>query len=115
MPPIPERASPREWTGLAVLALPTLLVSMDMTILYLALPSLSAELHPSGAQLLWISDVYAFVLAAVLIPMGALGDWIGRRKLLLLGSVGFCASSIVAGLASSAEQLILARALLGLF
>ncbi len=113
MPPILERATPREWIGLAVLALPTLLVSMDMTILYLALPSLSMELHPSGAQVLWISDVYAFVLAAVLIPMGALGDRIGRRKLLLWGAVGFCASSIFAGLASSAEQLILARALLG--
>lgn len=113
MPPTPERATPREWTGLAVLALPTLLVSMDMTILYLALPSLSMELRPSGVQLLWISDVYAFVLAAVLIPMGALGDRIGRRKLLLLGAVGFSASSVFAGLASSAGQLILARALLG--
>lgn len=114
MLPTSERASRREWMGLAVLALPTLLVSMDMTILYLALPSLSAQLHPSGAQLLWISDVYAFILAAVLIPMGALGDRFGRRKLLLLGSVGFCAASILAGLASSANQLIMARALLGI-
>lgn len=113
MPPIPQRASPREWMGLAVLALPTLLVAMDMTILYLAMPTIAAQLHPSGAQLLWIADVYAFVLAAVLIPMGALGDRLGRRKLLLLGSAAFCAFSVQAGLADSAGQLILARALLG--
>ena len=70
-------AGRREWLGFAVLALPTLLVSMDMTILYLATPSLSAALQPSGAELLWISDIYGFLIAGALIPMGAIGDRIG--------------------------------------
>lgn len=107
-------ATLREWTGLAILALPTLVVSMDMTVLYLALPSISAQLHPTGSQLLWMSDIYAFVLAGVLIPLGALGDRIGRRKLLLAGAVAFAGASALAGCSQTAEQLIAARALLGL-
>jgi MFS family permease len=57
--------------------------------LYLALPSLTADLKPSGAQLLWISDVYGFMLAGFLITMGTLGDRIGRRRLLLIGAAVF--------------------------
>jgi DHA2 family multidrug resistance protein-like MFS transporter len=106
-------AGRREWLGLAVLALPTLLVSMDMTILYLATPSLSAALQPSGAQLLWISDIYGFMIAGALIPMGALGDRIGRRRLLLIGSVFFGLASILAAFSTSAGMLIAARAILG--
>ncbi|NJM83505.1 MAG: MFS transporter [Tabrizicola sp.] len=100
--------------GLAVLALPTMLVAMDMTILYLATPSLSAELRPTGAQLLWISDIYAFVIAGALIPLGVLGDGIGRRKILLVGAGFFGLASIFAAFAPTAEMLIVARALLGL-
>lgn len=106
-------ATRREWMGLAILALPTLLVSMDMTILNLALPGISAELKPTGSQLLWISDIYSFVLAGILVPMGALGDRIGRRKLLLWGALAFAAASALAALAATAEQLVSARALLG--
>jgi DHA2 family multidrug resistance protein-like MFS transporter len=108
-----RHATLREWMGLAVLALPTLLVSMDMTILYLALPSISAELHPTGVQLLWMSDIYSFVLAGVLIPLGAWGDRVGRRKLLLIGAAAFGTASVLAGWSQTAEQLIAARALLG--
>jgi MFS transporter, DHA2 family, multidrug resistance protein len=82
-------AGRREWIALAVIALPCLLYSMDLSVLYLALPSLTADLKPSGAQLLWISDVYGFMLAGFLITMGTLGDRIGRRRLLLIGAAVF--------------------------
>jgi DHA2 family multidrug resistance protein-like MFS transporter len=80
-----NRATRREWIGLAVLALPTTLLSLDMSVLYLALPFLSADLHPSSTQQLWIMDVYGFMIAGLLITMGTLGDRIGRRRLLMIG------------------------------
>ncbi|MTH61280.1 MFS transporter [Paracoccus litorisediminis] len=107
-------AGRKEWFGLAVLALPTLLVSMDMTILHLATPSLSTALQPSGPELLWMADIYGFLMAGALIPMGALGDRIGRRRLLLVGSVFFGLASILAAFSVSATMLILSRAILGI-
>jgi DHA2 family multidrug resistance protein-like MFS transporter len=107
------RAGRREWIGLAVLVLPTLLISMDLTVLHLALPSLSADLQPTSAQLLWIVDIYGFMIAGSLITMGTLGDRIGRRKLLLIGAAAFGLTSILAAFANSAESLIACRALLG--
>jgi MFS transporter, DHA2 family, multidrug resistance protein len=109
----PPRAGRREWIGLAVLALACVLYAMDLTVLHLAVPSLSAELQPSSAQLLWITDIYGFMVAGFLVTMGTLGDRIGRRRLLLLGGAAFGVVSILAALAASAEQLIAARALLG--
>jgi len=108
------RAGRREWIGLAVLALACLLYSMDLTVLNLALPAISTDLEPSSAQLLWIVDVYGFVLAGSLITMGTLGDRIGRRRLLLIGAVAFAAASVLAAMSTSAEMLIASRALLGL-
>jgi DHA2 family multidrug resistance protein-like MFS transporter len=102
------------WAGLAVLALPTLLVSMDLTVLHLAVPHISADLRPSSAQMLWIVDIYGFVVAGCLITMGTLGDRIGRRRLLLGGAAAFSAASVLAAYAVSAEMLIATRALLGL-
>jgi DHA2 family multidrug resistance protein-like MFS transporter len=64
------RAGRREWIGLAVVALPCLLYSMDLTVLNLAVPSLSAELAPTSAQLLWIVDIYGFLVAGSLIIAG---------------------------------------------
>ncbi|MGH8879485.1 MAG: MFS transporter [Stackebrandtia sp.] len=110
----PPRATGREWIGLAVLALPTLLLSLDMSVLYLALPQLTADLRPSSTQTLWILDIYGFMLAGFLVTMGTLGDRIGRRKLLLMGAVAFSVASVIAAYASSPEMLIAARALLGL-
>jgi MFS transporter, DHA2 family, multidrug resistance protein len=107
------RAGRREWVGLAVLALACLLYSMDLSVLYLAVPSLSADLQPSSAQLLWITDIYGFLLAGSLITMGTLGDRIGRRRLLLTGAATFGAASVLAAYATSAGMLIAARALLG--
>jgi MFS transporter, DHA2 family, multidrug resistance protein len=108
-----SRATRREWIGLAVLALPCVVYAMDLTVLNLAVPSLSADLHPSSTQLLWIVDVYGFTLAGALITMGSLGDRIGRRRLLLIGAVVFGLMSVVAAYATSAPMLIIARALLG--
>ena len=85
----PLRAGRREWIGLAVIALPCLLYSMDLTVLHLAVPKLSADLQPSSAQLLWIIDIYGFLVAGSLITMGTLGDRIGRRRLLLIGAACF--------------------------
>jgi MFS transporter, DHA2 family, multidrug resistance protein len=106
-------AGPREWTGLSVLALPCVLYSMDLTVLNLAVPHLTADLKPSASQLLWIVDIYGFLVAGSLITMGTLGDRIGRRRLLLIGAVAFGAASILAAFSSSAAMLIVARALLG--
>src|SRR3982074_3449209 len=108
------RATRREWIGLAVIALPCLLYSMDLTVLNLAVPSLSADLKPTSAQLLWIVDIYGFMVAGSLITMGTLGDRIGRRKLLLIGAAAFGIGSVLAAFSTSAEMLIATRALLGL-
>src|SRR5215207_1711979 len=111
---VTARAGRREWAGLAVLALPCLLYAMDLTVLNLAVPHLSADLEPSSAQLLWIVDIYGFMVAGSLITMGTLGDRIGRRRLLLAGAAAFGAASRLAAWSSSAEMLIGARALLGI-
>jgi MFS transporter, DHA2 family, multidrug resistance protein len=110
----PPRATRREWIGLAVIALPSLLYAMDLTVLTLAVPALSADLRPSSTELLWIVDIYGFLVAGFLITMGTLGDRIGRRRLLLIGAAAFGAASVVAAFSSSPEMLIASRALLGI-
>lgn len=99
---------------MAVLVLPALLASMDLSVLFMASPWISADLAPTASQHLWIMDIYGFMMAGLLITMGSLGDRIGRRKLLLIGAVAFGAASVLAAFASSAEMLIAARVLLGL-
>lgn len=106
-------AGAREWVGLAVLALACVIYAMDLTVLHLAVPSLSAALQPTSAQLLWIVDIYGFLVAGSLITMGTLGDRVGRRRLLLIGAAAFGAVSILAAFSTSAEMLILSRALMG--
>jgi MFS transporter, DHA2 family, multidrug resistance protein len=110
----PPKATAREWIGLSVLALACLLYVMDLTVLHLAVPALSADLQPTSTQLLWIIDIYGFLVAGSLITMGTLGDRIGRRKLLMIGAAAFGAVSILAAFSVSAEMLIVARALLGI-
>ena len=114
MTAVAPKAGRREWIGLAVIALPCLLYSMDLTVLNLAIPSLSADLAPTSAQLLWIVDIYGFLVAGSLITMGTLGDRIGRRRLLLIGAAAFGIASVLAAFSTSAEMLIATRALLGL-
>lgn len=111
---IVPKASRRQWYGLAVVALPCVLYAMDLTVLNIALPAVSAALNPSAAQLLWIVDIYGFVVAGMLITMGALGDRVGRRRLLLIGAAAFAVASIFAAFSRTANMLILSRALLGL-
>ena len=106
-------AGRREWLGLMVLVLPTLLVAMDMTSLFLALPQLSADLGASSTEQLWITDSYGFVVAGFVITMGTVGDRIGRRRLLLAGGGAFAVLSVVAAFSTSPEMLIVARGALG--
>ncbi|MGO3327762.1 MFS transporter [Gordonia sp. (in: high G+C Gram-positive bacteria)] len=103
----------RTWFGLAVLILPVLLVSMDVSVLYLAMPRLTHDIHPSGTESLWILDIYGFLLAGLLITMGNLGDRIGRRLLLLGGAATFGAGSVMAAFSVDPTMLIAARALMG--
>jgi DHA2 family multidrug resistance protein-like MFS transporter len=110
----PPQAGRREWIGLGVLALACLLYVMDLTVLHLAVPSISEDLHPSSAQLLWIIDIYGFMVAGFLVTMGTLGDRIGRRKLLLVGAAAFGVLSLLAAFSTSPEMLIASRALLGI-
>ncbi|WP_413101542.1 MFS transporter [Streptomyces sp. Inha503] len=104
---------PSRWLALAVLILAVLLVAVDATVLGLATPYLSEDLEPTGNQLLWIGDVYSFVIAGLLVSMGSLGDRIGRKKLLLVGATAFGALSLLAAYATSPEMMIATRALLG--
>jgi len=105
MPIEPPKAGRRGWIGLAVLALPCMLYSMELTVLNLAVPSLSAHLAPTSAQLLWTADIYGFFVAGSLITMGTLGDRIGRRRLLLIGAAAFGIASVIAAFSVTAEML----------
>ena len=92
----------RRWRALIVLTLPVLIISMDATTLGFAIPQLSEALQPTSSQLLWIIDIYSFVLAGLLITMGALGDRIGRRRLLIAGAIAFSAASLLAAFSTDA-------------
>ena len=111
-PPAPSPApgdafSPRRrWAALSVLVAAVLLLAIDGTVLYLAIPSLTEDLRPSAEQVLWIGDIYSLALAGLLVVMGALADRIGRKRLLLIGSVAFGAASVLAAFSTSAEMLI---------
>lgn len=108
------RAGRKEWVGLAVLALPTLLLSLDMSVLNLALPALSTDLGASAAEQLWIVDIYGFMIAGFLLTMGTLGDRVGRRRLLLIGAFVFGVVSAVAAFSATPLMLVLSRAALGI-
>ncbi|WP_044364980.1 MFS transporter [Streptomyces natalensis] len=110
---VDDQPRPGRWLALAVLVLAVLLVGVDATVLGLATPFLSEDLKPSGTQLLWIGDIYSFVIAGLLVSMGSLGDRIGRKKLLLIGSVAFGGLSVVCAYSTTPEMMIAARALLG--
>jgi MFS transporter, DHA2 family, multidrug resistance protein len=107
------RAGTREWLGLAVLLLPTTLLFLAMTVLFLATPYIAADLRPTSDQLLWVNDVYGFMMAGLLVAMGTVGDRIGRRRVLVFGAITFGVASVLAAFAPNAELLIGARALMG--
>lgn len=110
----PKKATKKQWLGLGVLGLTSLVVAIDLFVMLLALPKISVALHASVTQLLWITDMYGFLLAGFLITMGTLGDRIGRRKVLLIGSAAFAAASLLVAFSQNAPMLILSRALLGI-
>ncbi|MGP3974148.1 MFS transporter [Streptomyces sp. 8N114] len=112
--PADLRAGPREWLGLFVLTLPTILLALDATVLNLAVPHISADLKPTSTELLWTVDIYGFMIAGFLVTMGTLGDRIGRRRLLMIGALGFGLASVLAAKSTSPETLIAARSLLGI-
>jgi len=107
-------AGRREWLGLAVLALPTLLLALDLSVLYLALPTIARDLDASAVEQLWLTDVYGFMVAGFLVTMGTLGDRIGRRRLLLIGAAAFAVASVCAAFAPNPALLVVCRAALGL-
>jgi DHA2 family multidrug resistance protein-like MFS transporter len=110
----PRRAGRREWLGLGVLALACVVYVMDLTVLHLAVPAISRSLHPTSVELLWIIDVYGFMVAGFLITMGTLGDRIGRRRLLFIGAGAFGVVSLLAAFSTTPAMLIASRALLGI-
>ncbi len=107
------RAGPREWFGLLVLLFPVTLMTADLGVLWLATPYVTADLQPTSSQLLWTTDIYGFVTCGFLVVMGTLGDRLGRRRLLMYGSVGVIVASVLAAYATGPGMLIAARALLG--
>ncbi|MFE6862318.1 MFS transporter [Nocardia sp. NPDC057668] len=111
---VAPKAGVREWVALAVLCLPTMLAAVDINIMFLALPSVSADLGATGAQQLWIMDIYGFLITGFLVTMGTLGDRVGRRRVLLVGAAAFLASSLLAAYSTFTGMLIGARALMGI-
>lgn len=111
---IQPKATTREWLALVVLILAVALLAIDGTVLYLAVPSLIEDIAPNATELLWIGDIYSFVLAGLLITMGNVADKYGRKKVLLIGSTMFGLASLLAAFASTPAMLIAARALLGI-
>ncbi|MFI7643560.1 MFS transporter [Nonomuraea sp. NPDC049400] len=111
--PSTRRAGPKDRLGLAVLVLPAMLLFMMLTILFLAMPQLAADLRPSSSQALWIIDIYGFLMAGLLVTMGTLGDRIGHRRLLTAGAAVFAVASVAAATTSDPTLMIVWRAVLG--
>src|SRR3974377_1633681 len=106
--------STRRWWGMAVISVSVLVVGLDLTVLSLALPTIAATMHASTGDLQWITDSYALVIAALILPAGLLGDRYGRKKILLIALSLFVVSSVWCAYATSVGELIAARAGLGL-
>lgn len=109
-----EVGHPDRWKILAVLCAGLSIVVLDNTILAVAVPRIGDDLGASEAELQWIVAAYGLVLAGLLLPLAGVGDRSGRRRLLLWGVAGFGLASVGAAFASSADQLIVARGLLGI-
>ena len=107
---VPSR---RPRLGLALLAVPSLLIAMDITGLSVALPRMAADLQPSPAELLWMNDIYGFMVGGAMITMGGLGDRIGRRRLIVLCSAVFAVASAAAAFSVAPWMIIVARAVMG--
>ncbi|GAB3932376.1 MFS transporter [Kribbella albertanoniae] len=104
--------SPR--LALALLALPSLLIAIDISVLGVALPRMSADLRPSPAELLWMNDIYGFMVGGTMVTMGAVGDRIGRRRLIVICAAVFALASAVAAFSTAPWMIIVTRAVMGL-
>ncbi|MEJ3653258.1 MFS transporter [Actinomycetes bacterium KLBMP 9759] len=100
--------------GLVALAFPTLLIAIDISVMNVALPSIGRDLHASAAELLWISDSYNYLVAGTMLTMGALGDRIGRRRMIIICAAVFAVASAAGAFAPSAAMVVLARAVMGI-
>ncbi|MFB7875547.1 MFS transporter [Nocardia sp. NPDC056064] len=109
----PPLSFARRWAAAAVLSLSLLVITVDLTILNIALPDLAADLRPSATEQLWIIDAYSLVLAGLLVSTSSLGDRFGRKRMLLLGYAVFGVASLLVLWADTAPQVIALRALLG--
>lgn len=108
------KATWKEWFGLAVLTLAVFMLATDMSILYLAMPTIAADLEPTATQMLWIIHVGELLAVGFALTMGRMGDNIGRRRLLVIGVSVYGLASLLAAFSTSALMLILVRALLGI-
>lgn len=107
------KATWKEWTGLSVLTIAVFMMATDLSILYLAIPQISADLQPSASGMLWIIHIGELLTVGFALTMGYLGDAIGRRRLLLIGVFVYGAASLLAAFSTAVWMLIGARALLG--
>src|SRR5665811_2222510 len=103
----------RRWATLSVLCVTLLLISLDNTILNVALPSVVRSLHATSSQLQWIVDAYAVVFAGLLLTLGALGDRVGRKWVFMAGLAAFAGGSAFSAWSGSPDRLIIARACMG--
>lgn len=109
-----DKATWREWLGLVALSLALFMLSTDLTVLFLAMPSIAADLAPSATQMLWIIHIGELLAVGFGLTMGRLGDKIGRRRILVIGVSVYGLASIIAAFSTTAWMLIATRALLGL-
>ncbi len=105
---------PRRWWALVVLCLSLLVISLDNTILNVALPTLARDLDASASQLQWVVDAYMLVFAGLLLTAGALGDRFGRKRALTAGLLVFGTGSALSSVSGSADMLIASRSLMGI-
>jgi DHA2 family multidrug resistance protein-like MFS transporter len=108
------RAGKKEWFGLFTVLALVLLVAMDGSVLYLAMPKITSAILPTADQSLWILDIYGFVVGSLLVAFGNIGDHYGRLKLIICGAITFGIGSTTAALSTSSEMLIISRAVMGL-
>ncbi|WP_429932743.1 MFS transporter [Agrobacterium vitis] len=111
---VEHTTSRQAWRGLFTVLALVLLVSMDGSVLYLAMPRVTSAITPTADQALWILDIYGFVVGSLLITFGNIGDRFGRLKLIVVGALLFGAGSVGAAFSTSPESLIGFRALMGL-
>jgi len=111
----PQRAEPsRRWSALAVLCVPLLIISLDNTVLNVALPTLVQRLHATTSDLQWIVDAYVLVFGGLMLVAGSLADRIGRKRTFLFGLAAFAAGSTWAAFSGTVGELIAARASMGI-